>query len=83
MLHLKRKTEQSEPCSDAGKRRKRHRPTRASRLNPPLRLGALLLVSRTEVHRPGRINGGKHVAIEVDFTYEGKIRIPLQIGGTP
>lgn len=44
--------------------------------------GALLneLVSKIVVHSPEKINGRKHVTIEVYFTYVGKIRIPLQIG---
>ena len=38
------------------------------------------MVSKIVVHSPERIDGKKHVTIEVYFTYVGKIRVPLQIG---
>ncbi|WP_303971508.1 recombinase family protein [Faecalicoccus pleomorphus] len=36
------------------------------------------LIDRIVIHNPERIDGRKHVAIEVFFTYVGRIRIPLQ-----
>ena len=36
------------------------------------------LIDKIVIHNPIRINGKKHVTIEVYFTYVGKIRIPLQ-----
>ncbi len=36
------------------------------------------LIDKIVIHNPERINGKKHVTIEVHFTYVGKIRIPLQ-----
>lgn len=41
------------------------------------------LMRRLVVHSPKRINGRKHVTIEVYFTYAGKIRIPSRLGGRP
>ena len=38
------------------------------------------LVSKIVVHSPEKIDGKKHITIEVYFTYVGKIRVPLQIG---
>ena len=36
------------------------------------------LIDRIVIHSPERIDGRKHVTIEVFFTYVGRIRIPLQ-----
>ena len=36
------------------------------------------LIDKIVIHNPEKINGRKHVTIEVYFTYVGKIRIPLQ-----
>ncbi|MBR0164725.1 MAG: recombinase family protein [Lachnospiraceae bacterium] len=36
------------------------------------------LIDRIVIHNPERIDGRKHVTIEVFFTYVGRIRIPLQ-----
>lgn len=36
------------------------------------------LIDRIVIHNPVRIDGRKHVTIEVFFTYVGRIRIPLQ-----
>lgn len=36
------------------------------------------LIDKIVIHNPEKINGKKHVTIEVYFTYVGKIRIPLQ-----
>lgn len=35
------------------------------------------LIEKIVIHSPEKIGGKKHVTIEVDFTYVGKIRIPL------
>lgn len=35
------------------------------------------LIDRIVIHSPKKINGRKHVTIEIYFTYVGKIRIPL------
>lgn len=36
------------------------------------------LIDKIVIHNPERIDGRKHVTIEVFFTYVGRIRIPLQ-----
>ena len=36
------------------------------------------LIEKIVIHSPEKINGRKHVTIEIYFTYVGKIRIPLQ-----
>lgn len=36
------------------------------------------LIDRIVIHNPERIDGRKHVTIEVFFTYVGRIHIPLQ-----
>ena len=36
------------------------------------------LIDKIVIHNPVKVNGKKHVTIEVYFTYVGKIRIPLQ-----
>lgn len=35
------------------------------------------LIEKIVIHSPKKIGGKKHVAIEVYFTYVGRIRIPL------
>lgn len=41
------------------------------------------LIDRIVIHNPERIDGRKHVTIEVFFTYVGRIRIPLQKSELP
>ena len=36
------------------------------------------LIQKIVVHNPEKINGKKHVTIEIYFTYVGTIRIPLK-----
>ena len=36
------------------------------------------LIDRIVIHNPERVDGRKHVTIEVFFTYVGRICIPLQ-----
>lgn len=36
------------------------------------------LIEKIVIHSPRKIDGRKHVTIEIYFTYAGKIRIPVQ-----
>lgn len=36
------------------------------------------LIDKIVIHNPEKIDGKKHVTIEIYFTYVSKIRIPLQ-----
>ena len=49
--------------------------TRARKLTPRM---LNELIEKIVIHSPEKIDGRKHVTIEIYFTYVGKIRIPLQ-----